>query len=219
MAVQARPASIRSSMSAYPLRSAWSRHTPRCSSPACAIRTKVGRADLLQQVRLCEQLDMSPLLHIAARPERPTPQKTVGRALRRPRNHLTEMISGMVMEAIDNNEKIITYEDGEATSMDRALATHLVGALTRHYGFANGMTLSSGNGFHHDMPKPQTIKLNFNSAAIPGNGLAAFHGGDVSVVVEGGAQDGMGKCAIGGGRSGLEQVDEKGGRGGGRRGE
>ena len=55
----------------------------------------------------------------------------------------------MVMEAIDSNEKIITYEDGEATSMDRALATHLVGALTRHYGFANGMTLGSANGFHH----------------------------------------------------------------------
>src|SRR5262249_25537369 len=118
----------------------------------------VGRADLLQQARLCDQVDMSPLLRVAERPERPTAQKTVGRALRRPRNHMTEIISDLVMEAIDNDEKIITYEDGEATSMDRALATHLVGALTRHYGFANGMTLGSANGFHHNMPKPQTIK-------------------------------------------------------------
>src|SRR5205823_828453 len=61
----------------------------------------VGRADLLCQVRLCEEVDMSPLLKVAPRRERPSQQKTVGRALRRPRNHLTEIISDMVMEAID----------------------------------------------------------------------------------------------------------------------
>ena len=61
----------------------------------------------------------------------------------------------------------------------------------------------------------QTIKLNFNSAAIPGNGLAAFHGGDVNIVVEGGAQDGLGKCAIGGRVVILKGMNHKGARVGG----
>ncbi|MEP7285111.1 MAG: glutamate synthase-related protein, partial [Chloroflexota bacterium] len=165
---------------------------------ATRLQDLVGRADLLEQVRLCEELDMTPLLRVAPRPERPSSQQTVGRALRRPRNHLTEIISDMVMDAINHDEKVITYEDSETNSMDRALATHLVGAMVRHYGFENGLALGSSGGFHQDQPRPQTIKLNFNSAAIPGNGLAAFHGGDVNIVVEGGAQDGMAKCAIGG---------------------
>ncbi len=177
----------------------------------------VGRADLLRQVRLCEDVDMSPLLRVASRSARPSQQKTVGRALRRPRNHLTQIISDMVMDAIDDDEKVITYEDSEVTSMDRALATHLVGAMVRHYGFTNGRALGSGkNGsFRDNMPRPQAIKLNFNSSAVPGNGLAAFHGCDVNIVVEGGAQDGMGKCSIGGRVAVLKAMNHKGVRVGG----
>src|SRR5260221_14425577 len=121
----------------------------------------------------------------------------------------------MVMDAIDNNEKVITYEDSEINSMDRALATHLVGALVRHYGFENGLALGSSGGFRPVPDRARAIKLNFNNAAIPGNGLAAFHGGEVKVVVEGGAQDGMGKCAIGGRGSVLKGINQKGGRVGG----
>lgn len=175
----------------------------------------VGRADLLLQVRLCETLDMGSLLQVALLPERHSRQKTVGRALRRPRNHLTEIISDMVMQAIDEDEDVITYEDDSANSMDRALATHLVGALVRHYGFENGRVLGSASGFRTHQPRPRTIKLNFNSSTVPGNGLAAFHGGDVNIVVEGGAQDGLGKCAIGGRVIVLKGMNHKGVRVGG----
>ena len=82
----------------------------------------VGRADLLEQARLCEELDMTPLLQVAPRPERPAVGSTIGRALRRPRNHLTEIISDLVVRAIDDEEEVITYEDSEAISIDRALA-------------------------------------------------------------------------------------------------
>jgi len=182
---------------------------------ATRLQDLVGRADLLEQMYLCEQLDMRPLLNVATRPERPTSQRTVGRALRRPRNHLTELISNMVMDAIDNGEDIITFEDSENTSMDRALATHLVGALVRHYGFANGLALGHSGGFRRVGTPPQTIKLNFNSSAIPGNGLAAFHGKDVQIVVEGGAQDGLGKCSIGGRVAVLKGLNHYGDRVGG----
>ncbi len=184
---------------------------------ATRLQDLLGRSDLLEQIRFQDELDMCELLQVAPRSERPSAQRTVGRALRRPRNHLTELISEMVMEAIDTNEKVITYEDSETTSMDRALGTHLVGALVRHYGFANGRALGSGkNGtFRDNMPRPQIIKLNFNSSAVPGNGLAAFHGADVNVVVEGGAQDGLGKCAIGGRVVVLKGMNTKGVRVGG----
>jgi len=180
------------------------------------LQDMVGRADLLEQARLCEALDMSSFLEVAPVPERHPYQQTVGRALRRPRNHLTELISTLVMEAIDADEDVITYEDGSANSMDRALGTHLVGALVRHYGFANGRALGAANGsFRQTLPHPRTVKLNFNSSIVPGNGLAAFHGGGVDIVVEGGAQDGLGKCAIGGRVIVLKGMNHKGVRVGG----
>jgi glutamate synthase (NADPH/NADH) large chain len=175
----------------------------------------VGRADLLQQVRLCERLDMTPLLQVAPRAERPSSQRTVGRALRRPRNHLTEVISEMVLEALEQGEDVITYEDTEAMSIDRAVGTHLVGALVRRYGFENGRSIGGREVLRHNGARPKAIKLNFNGSTVPGNGLAAFHGADVEVVVEGGTQDGLGKCAIGGRVAILKGMNTKGVRVGG----
>jgi glutamate synthase (NADPH/NADH) large chain len=172
----------------------------------------VGRADLLEQLRFCDEIDMTPLLQVTPRPERVSSQRTVGRALRRPRNHLTEIISDMVMTAIGEDEEIINYEDSDASSIDRAVGTHLVGAMVRHYGFDNGRALGAvdGSGYRKALKHPQTIRLNFNGATIPGNGLAAFHGGDIDIVVEGGTQDGLGKCAIGGRVSILKGLNDKG---------
>lgn len=175
----------------------------------------VGRADLLEQVRLCDELDMTSLLGVAQRPAKYSNVRTIGRALRPPRNHRTAMISDMVMETIDEGEDVITFEDDGANSMDRAIGTHLVGALVRHYGFANGNALGSANGTRQNKPHPRTINLNMNSSAVPGNGLAAFHGAEVNIVVEGGAQDGLGKCAIGGRVVILKGMNHRGDRVGG----
>jgi len=181
----------------------------------------VGRADLLQQTRLIEQLDMSPLLKVAPPSEKYSNAQTVGLALRRPRNGLTETISNMVTEALDNGEDVITYEDNEASSIDRAVGTHLVGALVRRYGFANGRKLGSRDTGTHTLPSHHAtgahrkITLNFNGAAVPGNGLAAFFGGDIDIVVEGAAQDGLGKCAFGGSVTVLKGMNHKGVRIGG----
>ncbi len=51
--------------------------------------------------------------------------------LRRPRNHLTTVISNLVMETVLQGEEIISFEDDKVTPVDRALGTHLTGALTR----------------------------------------------------------------------------------------
>jgi glutamate synthase (NADPH/NADH) large chain len=184
---------------------------------ATRLQDLVGRADLLEQSRFCDELDMSAFLKVAQRFVRASSQRTVGRALRRPRNHLTEIISDMVMDAIGEGEDIITYEDSDASSIDRAVGTHLVGAMVRHYGFENGRALGAVDGasFRRTLKHPNAVKLNFNGAAIPGNGLAAFHGGDVDIVVEGGTQDGLGKCAIGGRVAILKGLNNKGLRVGG----
>jgi glutamate synthase (NADPH/NADH) large chain len=44
----------------------------------------------------------------------------------------------------------------------------------------------------------EAIHLTFANSAIPGNGLAAFLNAPLDVLVEGGAQDGVAKCALGG---------------------
>jgi glutamate synthase (NADPH/NADH) large chain len=92
------------------------------------------------------------------------------------------------------------------------VGTHLVGAMVRHFGFENGRALGSADSgdYRKALHRPQQVTLNFNGAAIPGNGLAAFHGGDVSILVEGGTQDGLGKCAIGGKVAILKGLNHKG---------
>jgi len=68
--------------------------------------------------------------------------------------------------------------------MDRALGTHLNGAISR--------------GEVPNCAEIEAIHLNFSNSAIPGNGLGAFLDEPVNIMVEGGAQDGVAKCAKGG---------------------
>src|SRR5690606_1250815 len=46
--------------------------------------------------------------------------------------------------------------------------------------------------------KLEAVHLSFSNSAVPGNGLAAFLDAPIDVLVEGGAQDGVAKCAKGG---------------------
>jgi glutamate synthase (NADPH/NADH) large chain len=68
--------------------------------------------------------------------------------------------------------------------MDRALGTHLAGAIKR----------DNRRLFH----SVKAIHLSFSNSAVPGNGLGAFNDAPINVLAEGGAQDGVGKCATGG---------------------
>jgi glutamate synthase (NADPH/NADH) large chain len=83
-------------------------------------------------------------------------------------------------------------------AMDRALGTHLSGALKR------------GDIPHHE--RLQAVHLSFNNSAVPGNGLGAFLDAPVDVLVEGGAQDGVGKCAQGGDITILKGLNHNGER-------
>src|SRR5258708_16725161 len=83
--------------------------------------------------------------------------------------------------------------------MDRALGTYLSGELTR------GRMTSRWDG-------NVSTDLVFHEGTIPGNGLAAFNVKGVSVKVEGGAQDGVGKGSLGGRVSILKGMNWQGKR-------
>ncbi|MFN8378652.1 MAG: glutamate synthase-related protein [Anaerolineae bacterium] len=144
----------------------------------------VGRADLLEQIAMQDQIDLTPLTTpVPYLPKRP-PQPGVGYRVVRPRNTLSKMITSLIADRVAHGDREITYDDEQVMAMDRALGTHLSGALKR--------------GDFPEWEQLEAVHLSFNNSAVPGNGLAAFLDEPMDVLVEGGAQDGVGKCARGG---------------------
>ena len=157
----------------------------------------VGRADLLYQSSHHDSIDLSALLRPAPS-IRKMPAQPGGRRITRPRNTVSKQITDIVTEYLNKGEFELTYDDGQVMAMDRALGTHLSGAIKRK-----------------DVPhteRIQAIHLSFSNSAIPGNGLAAFLDEPVHVLVEGGAQDGVGKCAAGSTISILKGLNQNGRR-------
>jgi glutamate synthase (NADPH/NADH) large chain len=141
----------------------------------------VGRADLLEQIAMHDRVDLTVLTRRAPYNQKKTLQPGVGRRLTRPRNTLSKQITSIIAESVNHGESEVTYDDEQVMAMDRALGTHLAGALERGE-FPNADMIT-------------TVHLNFSNSAIPGNGLAAFMDSPLDVLVEGGAQDGVAKCA------------------------
>jgi len=144
----------------------------------------VGRAHLLQQNRGFDRLDLSGLLepHVSGDVQR---SRDAVRIIRKPLNYLTSLISGLVTEAFAGGDDRVHYDDDSASSSDRAIGTYLAGAVIR--GRREGRLAGDREAILH-----------FRRDSIPGNGLGAFSTAGITVYVEGGAQDGVGKSASGG---------------------
>ncbi|MCC7354269.1 MAG: alpha-hydroxy-acid oxidizing protein [Anaerolineae bacterium] len=149
----------------------------------------VGRSDLLHQVVRLSEVDLSELLEPVTSHGLRVPG-AVDRAIRRPRNHLTTLVSQMIMEAVEQGEKTVLFEDDRVNAADRALGTHLAGELARYHRRA-----ASANG---DNNRSVGAALRFYASSIAGNGLGAYNSEGVQILIEGGAQDGVGKGALGG---------------------
>ena len=157
----------------------------------------VGRADLLSQRSHHDRIDLAHLLRPVPR-QRKSHAQPGGRRVTRPRNTVSKQITDIVTEWVIKGEYELTYDDEQVMAMDRALGTHLAGAIKRK-----------------DVPHAErinAINLSFSNSAIPGNGLAAFLDDPVNVLVEGGAQDGVGKCATGSRVSILKGLNHNGRR-------
>ncbi len=159
-----------------------------------SIHELVGRADLLEQVGMKDTVDLDVLTRPVPPVQKRKLQPGVGRLVTRPRKQITEILS----EYAKDGETEMTYDDEDVTAADRALGTHLAGALKRP-GFPNVDQLSA-------------IYLSFSNSAIPGNGLGAFNDAPVNIIAEGGAQDGVAKCARGGRITVLKGLNHNGQR-------
>ncbi|MBK9601866.1 MAG: glutamate synthase [Anaerolineales bacterium] len=179
----------------------------------------VGRSDLLVQISHHEKIDLAQMLipigeYLSAAPipiSLPMNEMlTIDRGpLHRPRNHLTTVISNLVMESFTTyRQDRILFEDDKVTPVDRALGTHLTGALTRFRNNWNWSPGHGGQGGHRETwlqpldnvetdSVPRT-SLHFVSSSVPGNGLGAYNADPVHILVEGGAQDGVAKGISGG---------------------
>jgi len=179
----------------------------------------VGRSDLLQQISHQEKIDLCEMLvaaeeHINSKPipiSLPAHEMAIldRGPLHRPRNHLTTVISNLVMESFTTYQQdTVLFEDDKVTPVDRALGTHLTGALTRFRRNWSWLPGHGGVGGHRetwrqpldeiDTSSIPTTALRFFSSSVPGNGLGAYNAAPVRIVVEGGAQDGVAKGISGG---------------------
>ena len=179
----------------------------------------VGRSDLLVQISHHEKIDLENMLVstdecLSAKPIPITlpvnEMVTIDRGpLHRPRNHLTTVISNLVMESFTTyRQDAILFEDDKVTPVDRALGTHLTGALTRFRNNWNWSPGHGGMGGHRetwlqpveniDTDSVPITSLHFVSSSVPGNGLGAYNADPVHILVEGGAQDGVAKGISGG---------------------
>ncbi|NLF02849.1 MAG: glutamate synthase [Anaerolineales bacterium] len=168
----------------------------------------VGQSDLLQQVSHVDRVDLTGMLTPARKLIPPTVRPVGLAPLRRPRNHLTTVVSNLVMEMVAAGEQHVAFEDDRVTPVDRALGTHLAGALTRYRHRWNWAPGHAGVGGQREtwrspvggsQPVPpvnanvEDAYLRFYASSVPGNGLGAFGSEPVHITVEGGAQDGVAK--------------------------
>jgi glutamate synthase (NADPH/NADH) large chain len=172
------------------------------------VQDLVGQADRLAQVSHHERLDLTALLT-------PTRERVITAPAGRPRffrafnpppRHRAPDVAAERLAA----GVALAVEEEDTTAADRNLGTDLAGLLARAVTGVNGNGLdlngagpsgggngTGGNGQAH-LPDGTLVDLAFTKGAAAGSGLAAFNLSGVRVRVFGGAQDGVGKCALGG---------------------
>ncbi len=177
----------------------------------------VGRYDLLEQVSHHDRIDLAPLitpleefldlepidLPVGAEvaDERAEAGLVVARPIRMEAKEASSQIAALAPEVCSG--RTVTSEFPRATDAnDRVLGTELSGAISRARIFEDG-------------PEPDDevlASLSFNGGSVAGQGFGAFNAYGVSIRVEGGAQDGVGKTMLGGTVSVLKGKGAKGRR-------
>lgn len=145
---------------------------------ATRLQDLVGRGDLLEQVACQDKVDLSSMFAAIPVRSKPELESGIGRLLVRPRNNLTRLVGELILETVQGDqEREITYQDS-VTAIDRALGSHVVGALLRHPNVQSEV---------------DSLHLRFGPSSIAGNGFAAWTADPLDIIIEGGAQDGTAK--------------------------
>ena len=177
----------------------------------------VGRYDLLEQTSHHEQIDLAPLItpleefldlepldlpvaeEIAE--ERAEAGLVVARPLRMEAKAASAQIGALAGE-ICSGSTVSSSFPRPTDANDRVLGTELSGAIARSRIFDGGP----------DSTDDVLANLEFNGGSVAGQGFGAFNAYGVSIRVEGGAQDGVGKTMLGGTVSVLKGKGAKGRR-------
>jgi glutamate synthase (NADPH/NADH) large chain len=164
----------------------------------------IGRYDLLEQVSHHEDIDLAPLItpleeFLDLEPldlpvadaelaeERAEAGLVVARPIRMQPKEASSQIAALATEVCAGRSVSSAFPRATDAN-DRVLGTELAGALARARIFEDG-------------PEPGDDVLadvEFNGGSVAGQGLGAFNAYGVSIRVEGGAQDGVGKTMLGG---------------------
>ncbi|HMI80338.1 MAG TPA: glutamate synthase-related protein [Solirubrobacterales bacterium] len=162
----------------------------------------VGRYDLLEQVAAKDSIDLAPLItpleeFLDLEPiDLPVAEETEARAeaglvmarpIRMEAKEASSQIAALAPEVCSGGT--VRSQFPRATDAnDRVLGTELAGAIARSRIFGDGPESSDD----------VLASLEFNGGSVAGQGLGAFNAYGVSIRVEGGAQDGVGKTMLGG---------------------
>ncbi len=176
----------------------------------------VGRYDLLEQVSHRDRIDLAPLItpleeFLDLEPlDLPVPEETearaeaglvVARPIRMEAKQASAQIAALAGDVCAG--RTVRSEFPRPTDAnDRVLGTELAGAIAR-------------SRIYEDGPEPsdETLaSIEFDGGSVAGQGLGAFNAYGVSIRVEGGAQDGVGKTMLGGTVSVLKGKGVKGKR-------
>ena len=178
----------------------------------------VGRYDLLEQVSHHDQIDLAPLItpleefldlepldlpvaeEIAE--ERAEAGLVVARPIRMEAKQASAQIGSLAGEVCSGGGTVTSRFPRATDANDRVLGTELAGAIARARIFDDGP--ESNDDVLAD--------LEFNGGSVAGQGLGAFNSYGVSIRVEGGAQDGVGKAMLGGSIAVLKGKGAKGRR-------
>jgi glutamate synthase (NADPH) large chain len=163
----------------------------------------VGRYDLLEQVSHREQIDLAPLItpleefldlepidlpvaeEIAE--ERAEAGLVVARPIRMEAKAASAQIGALAGD-ICSGRTVLNEFPRSTDANDRVLGTELSGAIARSRIFDGGPESNDD----------VLASLEFNGGSVAGQGFGAFNSYGVSIRVEGGAQDGVGKTMLGG---------------------
>jgi glutamate synthase (NADPH) large chain len=163
----------------------------------------VGRYDLLQQVAARDKIDLAPLITpleefldlepldlpvaeelVEARAEAGL---VVARPIRMEAKQASSQIAALASE-VCSGHTVRSEFPRPTDANDRVLGTELAGAIARSRVFEDGPESND----------EVLASLEFNGGSVAGQGLGAFNAYGVSIRVEGGAQDGVGKTMLGG---------------------
>jgi glutamate synthase (NADPH/NADH) large chain len=162
----------------------------------------VGRYDLLEQVAMRDRIDLAPLitpleefldlepldLPVAEEVEaRAEAGLVVARPIRMEAKQASSQLAALAPE-ICAGRTLRSEFPRPTDANDRVLGTELAGAIARSRIFDDG-------------PEPNDeilASLEFNGGSVAGQGFGAFNAYGVSIRIEGGAQDGVGKAMLGG---------------------